>query len=183
VAGAGVAADHIGAGVLNYTNPAQRVVLWNRLSDLPPGGVVWRMGDDAVEPKALMKLPLPPARYQHGASKTAPDDPQALDIPAGNKPDLFVWGQYLALPPGRYRATASLSSPYAGPEQVAWLDLSENKGQSTLLGRKLSGEQLNQPVSLEFGLHRWATNLEFRIGSTGLAPLRVLSMSITRLEP
>lgn len=183
VAGAGVAADRIGAGVLNYRNPSQRVVLWNRLSDLPQGGGAWRLGDDAVEPKALMELPLPPSRYQHGAAKTAPDDPQALDIPAGTKPELFVWGQYLAVPPGRYRATAILSSPYAGAEQVAWLDLSENKGQSILMGRKLSGEQLGRPVSLEFTLTRWATNLEFRVGTTGLAPLRVRSMNITRLAP
>lgn len=181
--GAGVAADRIGAGVLNYSNPAQRVVLWNRLSDLPRGGAVWRVGAAGVEPKALMELPLPPARYQHGTAKTAPNDPLALDIPAGGKPGLFVWGQYLALPPGRYRAAAVLSSPYAGPEQVGWLDLSENKGQSTLMSRKLTGEELSQPVGLEFELKRWATNLEFRVGSTGLAPFRVRAMSITRLEP
>lgn len=130
-----------------------------------------------------MELPLPPARYQHGPVNTAPDDPQALDIPAGIKPGLYVWGQYLALPPGRYRATAVLRSPYAGPEQAGWIDLSENKGQRTLLTRKFSGEQLGGPVSLEFALKRWATNLEFRVGTTGLAPLRVQTMNITRLEP
>ncbi|MCB2190866.1 MAG: hypothetical protein KQI62_04830 [Deltaproteobacteria bacterium] len=183
VAGSGVAADHIGQGVLNYRNPAQRVVLWNRLSDMPSGGAIWRLGAPDVEPKALMELPLPPARYQHGPVKTAPEDPQALDIPAGIKPGLYVWGQYLALPPGRYQATAIIHSPYAGPEQVAWVDLSENKGQSTLMTRRLSGQELKQAVSLEFSLKRWATNLEFRVGTTGLASLRVLSMNITRLEP
>lgn len=183
VAATGVAADRIGPGVLTYGNPAQRVVLWNRLSDLPQGGGAWRLGAPGVQPKALMELPLPPARYQHGAAKTLPGDSQALGIAAGVKPQLFVWGQYVALPPGRYRATARLASPYAGPEQAAWLDLSEDKGQSVLLSRKLSGEQLQQPVDLEFELKRWATNLEFRVGTTGLAPLEVRSMRITRLEP
>ncbi len=183
VAGAGITADRIGPGVLTYANPAQRVVLWNRLSDLPPGGRAWHLGEAGVRPTALMELPLPPVRYQHGAAQTDPQDPKALGIAAGVKPQLFVWGQYLALPPGRYRATARLASPYEGPEQAAWLDLSENKGQRVILGRKLSGQDLAHPVSLKFTLARWATNLELRVGTTGLAPLKVLTMNITRLEP
>ncbi|MCB2225966.1 MAG: hypothetical protein KQH53_04745 [Desulfarculaceae bacterium] len=183
VGGAGALADRIGDGVLNLSNPAQRVVLWNRLSDLPPGGGSLHLGTSGVEPSALMELPLPPARYQHGAAKTAPGSKEALEIPAGVKPGLYVWGQYLALPPGRYRAVALIKSPYQGPEQAAWLDLSQDKGQRIMTGIKLTGAELGKPAAIEFSLKRWATNLEFRVGSTGIAPLRVESMAIVRVEP
>ena len=80
------------SGSAQLRQPGQRVVLWNKLSDLPPGGASWRLGADILRPKALMELPLPPARYHNGAAKTALDDSQVLDIPAGIKPGLFVWG-------------------------------------------------------------------------------------------
>ena len=183
VAGAGTIAGSIGHGVLALSNPAQRVVLWNRLSDLPPGGPRLHLGAAGVKPAVLMELPLPPARHVHGAGRLVKETPSAVDIPAGVKPQLFVWGQYLALPPGRYQATALITSPYDGPEPVAWLDLSQHKGQETMTRRELRGSDLGHPVSLEFNLSRWATHLEFRVGTTGKAPLRVTSMRITRLQP
>jgi hypothetical protein len=183
VAAAGVAADKIGPGVLAFDNPAQRIVLWKRLSSLPLDGPSWHQGPHRLQPSALMVLPLAPARYLHGDAKAAPDSKEAVSIAAGVPSQLFVWGQYLVLPPGRYRATARLASPYHGPDQVAWLDLSQDKGQRVIEKRELSGADLSRPVSLEFSLHRWTANLELRVGTSGLAPLRVESMAITRLEP
>ncbi len=183
VAGTGALADRIGHGVLYLSNPSQRVVLWNRLSDLPSGGPELRLGSGQARPEVLMELSLPPARYLRGVGKHTPGAPQAVDISAGTKPELMVWGQYLALPPGRYRATALITSTYDGPEPAAWLDLSQDRGQKIIAKRELTGRELGRPVSLEFSLSRWATNLEFRLGTSGLAPLRVESMSITRLAP
>ncbi|MCF8034615.1 MAG: hypothetical protein K9K66_16300 [Desulfarculaceae bacterium] len=181
VAGAGVIAGQVGAGVLDPNEPAHRVARWSRLAALPAGGPGLHLGSDKVQPSSFAVLPLPPGRYLEGSGK--PTAKPTAAIPADGRRRIWVWGQYLALPPGRYQGSATIASPSRGTGTIAWLDISQDKGRQVIARRDLTGQDLQGPISLEFDLPQGSPNLEFRVGSLGLAPLEVEAMTITRMRP
>ncbi len=182
VSAAAVIADRIGPGMSAQAHTGTRLTLWQRVHSLPEGGPSWRAWGDLPK-KDLLRLELPPYKFARPPAAPSRDNPSQLEIPQGVKPGLFLWGQYLRLPPGSYRATADLSSAYRGNEQVAWLEVSQDHGQKVLAKRTLSGEDIQSPVSLPFQLKRAAHNLEIRVGTTGKAALRLGGMSLTRVMP
>ncbi|RJX35232.1 MAG: hypothetical protein C4525_04800 [Desulfarculus sp.] len=179
VAGAATAADRIGPGLTAYRNPAHRIALWERARVFPGEGPSWRVGPAGPQPQeALLELSLPPARYSRFPAKPVSEGAEAVTVPPLAAPKLFLWGQYLNLPPGRYQVTARLSGPYRGPQLVAWLDVSLDKGRQVLTRSQVSGQQLGKPLVLEFDLPRGARHLEVRVGTTGRDRLVLHSLSI-----
>jgi hypothetical protein len=178
---AAIAADRLGPGITTYGNPAHRIALWQRVNSFPQGGFSWQGGSGLAPGKALLELPIKPSLYSRLPARPLAHSPGAVETPAGAKHGLFIWGEYLTLPPGRYRASARLSSPYQGSQQVAWLDVSKEQGRAVLARLDVSGSQLDQPLSLEFQLEQKTPQVEIRLGTTGKARLVVQRMALTRL--
>lgn len=178
VAGAAAAADRVGVGLTGYQYPAQRLALWQRARLIPSGGLPWLTGPADTRPAALLELSLPPARYARPPARPLAGEPGAVEVPAGAGPKLFIWGQYLDLPPGRYQAGFALSSPYQGPEEVAWLEVSQDSGRKVLIRYQVSGSQLTRPLDLEFHLPAGARRVELRLGTTGKDRLVVRGLSL-----
>ncbi|MEW5914633.1 MAG: hypothetical protein AB1814_18915 [Thermodesulfobacteriota bacterium] len=179
VAGAAIAADRVGPGLTAYNNPAHRITLWERARIFPGQGMSWRLGPAGPQPQqALLELSLPPARYARPPAKPVRAGSSEVEVPALPAPKLFLWGQYLNLPPGRYQVFARLSSPYRGPQPVAWLDASQDKGRQVLTRSQVSGQELGKPVVLDFDLPQGARQFEVRLGTTGKYRLVLHSLSI-----
>lgn len=179
VLAAGATADGLGPGISADPGPDQVIAAWRRAAARGRGGPRLVLGPGTAPPEVY--LDLPPVRYRHPPAKPVPEGGGAIAAPAGIKPALIVWGQYLDLPPGRYRLTARLATPYRGQEPVAWLDAAHDLGRRVPARLEVSGRDAQAAVRLEFSLSEPAAKLECRLGTTGLAPLTVLSMRLARL--
>ena len=181
--GFAVAADGLSGRRLAPTQPSQTLSLWRRLAALPAGGARWLAVGDRKGLDRALAMPLPPVRYRHPPAKPISDHLPAVQVPPGGVAKLVVWGQYLDLPAGRYRLVARLSSPYHGPDTVAWLDVSADTGRRVLVKREVSGAELGRPLVLEFALSAPAARVECRVGTTGRRPFAVKDMFLLRLPP
>jgi hypothetical protein len=128
-----------------------------------------------------IELNLSPLKYGHPPARVLSDSGDAVAVDRGVAPALFFWGQYLDLPAGRYRFTVVLSSPYHGPEAVAWMDVVGDLGRKELARRKVDGSETTKALSLDFVLPLGGKKIEGRIGTTGRSSLKVEAASITRL--
>lgn len=128
-----------------------------------------------------LNMDIVPAKYHHLPSRPLASPAGAVEIARGVVPTLFVWGQYLTLPSGRYRVTADISTFYHGPETVAWMDVTRDMGRVELAERKVEGPEATRPVSLDFVLPVGGKKVELRIGTTGRAALKLRALTLTRL--
>ena len=138
------------------------------------------LGQAEFKPGAL-NINIVPAKYHHLPSRPLASPAGAVGIDRGVTPGLFVWGQYLTLPSGRYRLTADISTLYHGPETVAWMDVTRDMARVVLAKRKVEGPEAIRPVSLDFVLPVGAKKVECRIGATGRAALKLKTLTLTRL--
>ncbi len=183
VAGAAVAADDLAGGKLVAGKRNQTLALY---MEHGAGQKVWRpVSPRSGQPNlaSLMQINIPPADYLHKPARRAQQPPGAVLMRAGVKPQLFIWGQYFRLPPGRYRALALIKGAYTGPSGLGWIDVTGSAGQKTLARKEISASDLNRPLRLEFRLENWDDGIELRVGTSGLAALKVQSLAIQCLGP
>ncbi len=170
------AAQALGPGVLRVAGSDQRLAQWRALAGFSSCSGVWSpLGPG---PCRALRLALPPGRNAHPPARRLPDG-GAL-APAGMKAGLFVWGQYLNLPAGRYRAAARLAG---GPDAAGWLEASAEGGRR-LLGRlDFSAPPPSGREVLAFAAAGPAPGAELRVGSAGQGALAVKGLVLQRALP
>jgi len=78
-----------------------------------------------------------------------------------------IWGQYISLPPGDYKASFRIMASSAGEDRVATLEVTREAGK-VIERRVVSGDQFNsadtfEDITIPFHLSRKSRQMEFRI--------------------
>lgn len=166
----------LGPGVLTVAGPNQRLAQWRALAGLTScSGAFSPLGPG---PCRALSLALPPERNVHPPGRRLPGG-GAL-APAGAKAGLFVWGQYLNLPAGRYRAEFRLAG---GGDSAGWVEASADGGRRVLARLDFSVPPASGPAALAFADGRPLKGVELRTGSAGRGALAVEGIRLQRALP
>jgi hypothetical protein len=173
--------ETLGTGLSDGLNNKQKLVLWQRMAQIQGGKWVWPSLPGVGLTQEPLNIDLPPDLFRRDPARRLKDSPPAVFVDPSEKPGLVIWGQYLTLPPGRYRLEIRMSTPYPGLAQVAWADVSINQGKEVLARRDISGRAARSPVMVEFELPRKGVGFEARVGVTGWARVVIQSMHLSYL--
>ena len=174
--GAALAAEAVGPGLMEPRSAQHVLEDWQREARMGPALLTWQ----ATQAPPRRELDLPPVRYRHGKLKLLGEPPTAIMAPAKQGAFLAIWGQYLTLPPGKYRVELLMQSGLTGPEVVADLDVAAEQGKALLAKTMISGRQTGGLITLPFTLERTVRQLECRLGVKGKADVTVSAMRIVR---
>jgi hypothetical protein len=174
---AGAFAESAGPGVLEGRGWRHILREWQRESSHGPHRLTWQ----ATRQAPNRDLHINPVNFRHGAVKALGNPPSAVARPAGGKPELFIWGQYITLPPGRYKVVVELESSLEDQTVVADLDAAADLGRKVFGKILITGEMAQKPVSLEFASGSVINKVEFRLGTSAKADLVVKNIWLKRL--
>ena len=173
---AAIASEAVGPGLIQPRSAQHIIRDWSRQAEMGPALFTWQSTDEPPR----RELNLSPVRYRHGKLKLLGDPPTAIKAMAERGAFLAVWGQYLTLPPGAYRAEVELQSSTGGPQTVADLDVAAELGKQVLAKTPISADQAKTLITLPFELDRTTRQIECRLGVKGAADLTISAMRIVR---